>query len=117
MDLFGLISGRVEPIPVTTLDGCSQTIPHIGWNSLAVSNDLKNWATGLLQNINPGEAVYFAHSFMANPKNPSHRLADCSYGGRRVSAVIQKDNVFGCQFHPEKSGEVGLKVLQSFLTL
>jgi imidazole glycerol-phosphate synthase subunit HisH len=114
---LGLISGRVEPIPVTTLDGCSQKIPHIGWNSLAVSNDLKNWATGLLQNINPGEAVYFVHSFMANPKNPSHRLADCSYGGRRVSAVIQKENVFGCQFHPEKSGEVGLKVLQSFLSL
>ena len=114
---LGLIPGRVVPIPAINLDGHSQKIPHIGWNSLALSEGLKNWESGLLQHINPGEAVYFVHSFMAKPTNAFHCLADCAYGGRTVSAVIQKDNVFGCQFHPEKSGEVGLKVLRSFLSL
>jgi imidazole glycerol-phosphate synthase subunit HisH len=112
-----LIPGRVVPIPAITLAGHSQKIPHIGWNSLVRSNDLKNWGGSLLQDIHPGESVYFVHSFMANPTNSFHCLADCVYGERTVSAVIQKDNVFGCQFHPEKSGEVGLKVLQSFLSL
>ena len=114
---LGLISGSVVPIPVTTLDGRPQKIPHIGWSSLVLSSDLKIFRSGLLQNIKSGEAVYFAHSFMANPTNPSHRLAECAYGGKTISAVIQNDNLFGCQFHPEKSGEVGLQVLQNFLSL
>jgi glutamine amidotransferase len=69
-----------------------------------------------LQEVRPVEAVYFVHSFMAQPQHPGHRLADCFYGGHAISAVIAHDNVLGCQFHPEKSGEVGLKVLRRFLT-
>jgi imidazole glycerol-phosphate synthase subunit HisH len=114
---LGLIPGVVLPIPVTTINGYSQKIPHIGWNSLVLSSCLKNFESGLLRYIKSGEAVYFAHSFMANPSNPSYRLMDCVYGGRTISSIIQKDNLFGCQFHPEKSGEVGFKVLQGFLSL
>jgi len=54
---------------------------------------------------------------MASPLHQEHRLADCVYGGVKVSAVVAKDNIIGCQFHPEKSGEVGLKILRRFLTL
>jgi glutamine amidotransferase len=114
---LGLIPGRVVPIPATTINGHSQKIPHIGWNSLVLSNGLKNWGSGLLQELSPGEAAYFVHSFMAVPRNPSHRIADCLYGGIHVSAVIERDNIYGCQFHPEKSGEIGLKVLRRFLSL
>jgi glutamine amidotransferase len=114
---LGLIPGCVVPIPVATVDGHSQKIPHIGWNSLVLSNGLKSWENSLLQEINPGEAVYFVHSFMAKPANLAHRMADCYYGGVAVPAVIGKDNVYGCQFHPEKSGEMGLKILRRFLSL
>ncbi len=114
---LGLIPGQVVPIPATTIHGHSQKIPHIGWNSLVLSNGLKNWESSLLQGVNPGEAAYFVHSFMASPTNPSHCIADCCYGGINVPAVIRAGNVYGCQFHPEKSGEVGLKVLRRFLSL
>ena len=61
------------------------------------------------------EAVYFVHSFMAAPAHPEHRLADCRYGGHAIAAVVVRDNVIGCQFHPEKSGDVGLTILRRFL--
>lgn len=112
---LGLIPGRVVNVPATTIDGQSQKIPHIGWNALSPANGHSNWESTLLLNVNPGEAVYFVHSFMASPSDPSHRIADCLYGGRSVSAAIGWGNVFGCQFHPEKSGEVGLRVLRGFL--
>jgi glutamine amidotransferase len=65
--------------------------------------------------VKPFEAVYFVHSFMAQPDDDRDRVADTLYGGIRISAVIGRGNVFGCQFHPEKSGAVGLKVLRAFL--
>jgi glutamine amidotransferase len=112
---LGLIAGQVIAIPATTTDGRPQKIPHIGWSSLAFPAGCKSWENTLLQKIKPGEAAYFVHSFMANPANPVHRIADCRYGGHPVAAAIQRDNVFGCQFHPEKSGEVGLTILRQFL--
>ncbi len=112
---LGLISGRVVPIPATTADGRPQKIPHIGWSALVASQGRKSWEDTLLHGITPGEAVYFVHSFMAVPADPGHGIADCLYGGRPVSAAIGRQNVFGCQFHPEKSGEVGLRVLRRFL--
>lgn len=113
---LGLIPGRVVPVPTTTTDGHMQKIPHIGWNELILPNGRGSWEGTLLHEVKPGEAVYFVHSFMASPSNPTYRIADCLYGGRSVTAAIGRENVSGCQFHPEKSGEVGLKVLKSFLT-
>jgi imidazole glycerol-phosphate synthase subunit HisH len=112
-----LISGQVISIPPTAVNGDSQKIPHIGWSSLVLSRGVKSWEGGLLQGVKPGEAVYFVHSFMAVPRNQGHRIADCLYGDIPVSAVIGRDNIYGCQFHPEKSGKVGLKVLRRFLSL
>jgi len=112
---LGLIPGKVIPVPSTTADGRPQKIPHIGWNALALSQGRGSWENTLLQDVKPGEAVYFVHSFMASPADPGHRIADCLYGGMPVSAAIGRRNVFGCQFHPEKSGEVGLTILKSFL--
>ena len=114
---LGLIPGRVIPLPSATISGQSQKIPHIGWSKLETIQGRKDWHGSLLQDIKLDDAVYFVHSFMANPKKSDDRIADVIYGGNLVSAVIGHENVVGCQFHPEKSGEVGLKVLKQFLLL
>lgn len=111
---LGLIPGRVIPVPTHTVTGDMQKIPHIGWNELQPSNTSIGWSGTMLQDNQPGDAAYFVHSFMAMPTDPTHRIADCVYGGHLISAVIGRDQIVGCQFHPEKSGEVGLKILRRF---
>ncbi len=110
---LSIIPGRVVAIPATTSDGQSQKIPHIGWNELQPSENA-HWEGSVLQGIRPGEAVYFVHSFQANPNDPADRVADCIYGGHRIPAVIRHGQVSGCQFHPEKSGKTGLSILANF---
>jgi glutamine amidotransferase len=112
---LGLIPGRVVPIPTTTVVGDAQKIPHIGWNGLVPAEGRTDWRASVLTDNAPGEATYFVHSFMSVPADPAHRVADCFYGGHRVAAVIAKDQMTACQFHPEKSGEVGLKILRRFV--
>ena len=112
---LSLIPGRVVPVPAVNSDGHPQKIPHIGWNALVLPPERETWVGTLLEDVPPGEAVYFVHSFMAAPHDPHHRIADCLYGGIPVSAAIGANNIFGCQFHPEKSGHVGLSVLRRFL--
>jgi glutamine amidotransferase len=112
---LGLIPGRVVAVPGKTATGDIQKIPHIGWSSLYPSSKSENWRETLLQDNKPGDATYFVHSFMAQPSNRSNQVAHTLYGGHKISAVISKNQITGCQFHPEKSGEVGLKVLRKFL--
>jgi glutamine amidotransferase len=114
---LGVIPGSVVPIFPTTGNGFSHKTPHIGWNNLVLPQDIENWESSLLQEISPGESVYFVHSFMALPNNPKHRIANCLYGEVSIPAIIGQDNIYGCQFHPEKSGEIGLKILNRFLSL
>jgi glutamine amidotransferase len=111
---LGLVPGRVIPVPAQTASGALQKVPHIGWNGL-IPAGAADWRGTLLESIEPGEAVYFVHSFMAAPATPADRVADCDYGQHPVSAVIRRENVTGCQFHPEKSGEVGLRLLRRFV--
>ena len=111
---LGLIPGRVVPVPATTTSGDRQKIPHIGWSSLHPSGVSVDWAETLLKNNTPGDAAYFVHSFMAIPDQPAHRIANCVYGGHEIAAVVSHASITGCQFHPEKSGEVGLKILRTF---
>ena len=112
---LGLIPGRVIAVPNVTLSGATQKIPHIGWSALQPSNAEAGWDDTLLQDNQTGEAVYFVHSFMAVPTDPAHRIADCVYGQHKIAAMIGREQITGCQFHPEKSGEVGLKILRRFL--
>ncbi|MGO0790238.1 imidazole glycerol phosphate synthase subunit HisH [Herbaspirillum seropedicae] len=114
---LGLIPGEVVPINAKRPDGMPLKVPHIGWSELYPEQDGTGWSGTLMQDVKPGDAVYFVHSFMARTLAPSHRLAQCRYGDLAVSAVISRDNIHGCQFHPEKSGETGLKILRSFLSL
>lgn len=114
---LGLIPGRVAPIPTHSTDGLQQKIPHIGWNALQPARALANWDGSLLQDIKPGEAAYFVHSYMVVTENAAHCLAECKYGGHLITAAIARNQIMGCQFHPEKSGEVGLRILRRFIQL
>jgi len=113
---LGLIPGRVIAVPSKTTSGDFLKVPHIGWNSLLLSNDLVGWHGSLFNYIQNLDSMYFLHSYMSVPSNPTHRIFDCLYGGHILSAVVGFDQIIGCQFHPEKSGEAGLAFLCKFLT-
>lgn len=115
---LGILKGWVRAIPDTTSAGEQLRIPHIGWNHLLAPRETnRSWSETILepfQDLSP--AVYFVHSFTAHPDDPSIRLADCDYGGRRVCAAIKRDNLTATQFHPERSGKVGLRILEQFVS-
>ncbi len=113
---LGLISGRVVPVSSAGLDGKKIRIPHIGWNSLIAETN-NSWNATILRGINPGDAVYFVHSYMVTPSNPGVKIANCLYGENQIPAIIQHNNIVGCQFHPEKSGKIGLSILRNFMQL
>jgi len=112
---LGLIPGRVIAVPDKSVDNVIHKIPHIGWSGLYSSNSSDTWVGTVLENNKRGDAAYFVHSFMAQPLHEINQVAHAKYGGHNISAVISKDQITGCQFHPEKSGEVGLKILRKFM--
>lgn len=111
---LGLLRGRVKAVPPTGVDGCPHRIPHIGWRALEPA---AKWESTVLADMEPRERVYFVHSFAAQPLDPGVRLADVDYDGVRICAAVHQDNLYGCQFHPERSAEGGLNVLKRFLAL
>ena len=102
---LGLLKGEIRPIAEKIPAGLK--IPQMGWNSLKIVKD-----SPLLKYSREGEYVYFVHSYSAVECGDS-LLAVTEYGAD-LTACVGKGNVFGCQFHPEKSGEVGLKILKAF---
>lgn len=106
---LGLIKGNVVAIK----DAVSDTlkIPHIGWNPLI----FKGSPSPIFRNINDGDCVYFVHSYYATDCDSSV-IATTEYGAELTAAVANK-NVFGCQFHPEKSGTIGLNILKAFVNI
>ena len=114
---LGLVAGQVIPIPPRGSDGEPHKIPHIGWNELQFPEPNRSWSGTLFSKLRPGESMYFVHSFMAAPEDDKHRLANCNYNGQAICAAIHSENMTGCQFHPEKSGEMGLQIIQEFLSI
>ena len=114
---LGLISGSVLPIPHLSSSGEKLKIPHIGWNEIRPNNDMTVWEHSLLKNCKSGDETYFAHSFIVKPDNNEDVIANSYYGGYEIPVFIKRENIFGCQFHPEKSGQIGLKILEQFLLL
>lgn len=114
---LGLIAGKVIHIPPKGTNGEPHKIPHIGWNELQYPGSSGSWEGTLFARLKPGEPMYFVHSFMAVPDDDNHRLADCDYNGQTICAAIRSENITGCQFHPEKSGEAGLKIMKEFLRI
>jgi imidazole glycerol-phosphate synthase subunit HisH len=113
---LGIISGRVVPIPKISTEAMKQKIPHIGWNALNDANPVTGWDGTLLRTNKVGDYAYFVHSFMALPTNKEDQISEVIYGGHKISAVVSRRQTTGCQFHPEKSGEVGLRILRQFVT-
>jgi glutamine amidotransferase len=111
---LGLIPGKVIQIPIAGTTNEPLKRPHIGWNSLKIPEILGNWEGSILQDIEFGDSVYFVHSYMAKLAREENLLAEVEYGQNRIPAVVVKNKVIGCQFHPEKSGEIGLKILRNF---
>ena len=102
---LGLIKGQVKPISEVIPKDLK--IPHMGWNRLNFSKESK-----LFSNIHDGDFVYFVHSYYAADCE-ADTIATAEYGAP-LTAAVEKGNVFGCQFHPEKSGTVGLEILRAF---
>ena len=105
---LGLIPGQVHPIAEVIPK--EYKIPHIGWNGLRMQKE-----SPIFQHISQGDCVYFVHSYYATDCEP-FTIATTEYGAE-LTAAVQRENVFGCQFHPEKSGNVGLNILKAFAQL
>ena len=105
---LGLIKGEIRPI--TDVIPAGYKVPHIGWNALTFPKKNK-----LFQYLIEGSYVYFVHSYYATGCDESV-IATTEYGGL-LTAAVASGNVYGCQFHPEKSGEVGLKILKAFVEI
>lgn len=101
---LGLLKGEIQPMILPN----EYKIPHIGWNKLHLLGD----ESRILKYVNEGEYVYFVHSYHARKcKEVTRAVTDY---GDEITAVVEDGNVFGCQFHPEKSSTVGLRILQAF---
>lgn len=105
---LGLIPGEI--VPMEGRIPKELPIPHIGWNELALKQP-----SPLMKNTANGDYVYFVHSYYA--ETPAEYVIATTEYGVEMTAAVQKDNVYGCQFHPEKSSEVGLSILKAFCEL
>ena len=102
---LGLLPGRIERIETAL------KLPQIGWNALHIEHP-----NALTADLKEGEYVYFVHSFMAKPADRNDLACTTDYGAE-VPAMVARGKLFGCQFHPEKSGPVGLNILKNFAKL
>lgn len=105
---LGLIPGEI--VPMEGRIPKDLPIPHIGWNELMLKQP-----SPLMKNTANGDYVYFVHSYYA--ETPAEYVVATTDYGVEMTAAVQKDNVYGCQFHPEKSSEVGLSILKAFCEL
>ena len=103
---LGIFKGKVVKIP-----DCGLKIPHMGWNSIALTKESR-----ILNNIGDTPYVYFVHSYYIQPSAKEIVSASTEYG-QSLSIAVESDNVFATQFHPEKSGEIGMKILKNFIEL
>jgi glutamine amidotransferase len=104
---LSILKGDIRKIP----DCEGLKIPHMGWNSLSIKP-----GTRLFHGIPENSYVYFVHSYYLKAKN-ENEVAATTYYGTLIHASVEKENIFACQFHPEKSGDVGLSILKNFASL
>ena len=101
---LGMMKGSVARIEAAK-------VPHMGWNSVQVS-----WESPLFEGVKSGEHFYFVHSYAARPEEHVV-VATCEYEGHGIVSAVERDNVHACQFHPEKSGRAGLRIIRNFVKM
>jgi len=107
---LGLINGTVEEIKKYIPENSDLKIPHMGWNSLAINDGFKD--DKILKDVDNNEYVYYVHSYFA--KTDMKNIVAYSEYGTKISGIVKNENVYGMQFHPEKSGDTGLKLLKNW---
>ncbi|MDP3710338.1 MAG: imidazole glycerol phosphate synthase subunit HisH [bacterium] len=107
---LGLIPGKVIRFPKLN----SEKIPHVGWNSVYKPTHI-SWKGTILQGLKNEFETYFVHSYVLVPSDKKYIYGLTSYGGHEFCSVIKKGNTYGCQFHPEKSGPMGLSIIDRFI--
>jgi len=112
-DGIGLISGVVKKLPINKEE--NEKLPHVSWNEL-IKKDI-DWENTILRSIKSKNDMYFVHSYIAIPDNQSHILSYTQYLNNEFVSSVKKDNIYGCQFHPEKSAKDGLKILENFIKM
>ena len=107
---LGLINGTVEEIKKYIPENSDLKIPHMGWNSLIINERFKD--DKILKDVDNNEYVYYVHSYFA--KTDTKNIVTYSEYGTKISGIVKNENVYGMQFHPEKSGDTGLKLLKNW---
>lgn len=110
---IGLIKGKVIKLPVESSNKVK--LPHISWNEIKPKKTA--WKNTILNDIKVDSNMYFVHTFVGKPENDNDILSITKYHDIEFSSSIKKDNIYGCQFHPEKSAETGLSIISNFIKI
>tara|TARA_Y100001970_G_scaffold276645_1_gene379633 strand:+ start:518 stop:1168 length:651 start_codon:yes stop_codon:yes gene_type:complete len=115
---LGLISGNVKKLPTNSKEKEKPKIPNMGWFKLNLNKEFtnKNFSK-FVNSLNEKDLYYFVHSYFVNPSEKNNIVATYNFGGYEIPAIVSKDTLIGCQFHPEKSGKKGLELIYNFLKL
>lgn len=110
---IGLIKGKVIKLPVK--QSSIIKLPHISWNEIRPKKT--EWENSILDSIDVGSDMYFVHTFVAKPDDENDVLSTSEYFNIKFCSSIKKGNIYGCQFHPEKSSKTGLKIVRNFINI
>lgn len=110
---LGFISGNVMKFDFN--GNIKKKLPHIRWSVLEYGE--KNWSDTILEGLPENSEMYFVHSYFVQPKDPKNILSKTDYEGHLFCSSVQKDLIYGCQFHPEKSGKIGQIILKNFINI
>jgi glutamine amidotransferase len=111
---LGMIKGKVTKLPSKNTQNTHHKVPHIGWSKIQPGKNLSNWNSTLLEDNAPHDYAYFVHSYHVLPLEPATILATTNFNGIEVVAAVKSENITAFQFHPEKSSNAGLKILNRF---
>jgi glutamine amidotransferase len=110
---IGLISGKV--VQLIARQERDDKLPHVSWSEIEQKSN--SWEGTILKNVPSKSDMYFVHSYVVVPNDEQHILATTKYSDDEFCSVIKKDNIYGCQFHPEKSATMGLQIIENFATI
>lgn len=108
---LGIIPGKV--VRFSNLEN-NEKIPQIGWNGVYASRE-RDWQKTIFDSLGDNFSAYFVHSYILSPEDKKDVFGLTKYGGYEFCSAVKRGNIYGCQFHPEKSGAVGLKIIQNFI--